>query len=48
MPQAPRSTGVGLSIVQEYVAAHGGRALLLPPRDGSSGAGLRIELPHAG
>lgn len=39
-----RGTGIGLSIVQEYVAAHGGRVRLL---DGSSGAHFRIELPHA-
>lgn len=39
-----RGTGVGLSIVQEYVAAHGGRASLLT--DGT-GAHFRIELPHA-
>lgn len=41
---AVRGTGIGLSIVQEYIAAHGGRALLLP---GSDGAHFRIELPHA-
>ena len=39
-----RGSGIGLSIVQEYIAAHGGRVALLP-RD--SGALFRIELPHA-
>lgn len=41
---AARGTGVGLSIVQEYVAAHGGRVQLLPE---GPGAHFRIELPHA-
>ncbi len=41
---AVRGTGIGLSIVHEYVTAHGGRlALLRSPR----GAHFRIELPHA-
>ncbi|HYF18830.1 MAG TPA: ATP-binding protein [Ramlibacter sp.] len=44
-PDAPAGTGIGLSIVQEYVAAHGGRVRLLPT-DG--GAQFRIEVPHAG
>ena len=37
-------TGIGLSIVREYVAAHGGQVALL-----SDGAGtvFRIEIPHA-
>jgi len=39
---AVRGTGIGLSIVQEYIAAHGGRVTLLG--DGS-GAHFRIELP---
>ena len=40
---AVRGTGIGLSIVREYVAAHGGRVDLLS--DGP-GAHFRIELPH--
>jgi two-component system sensor histidine kinase GlrK len=40
---AARGSGIGLSIVQEYVAAHGGRIELLP--DGP-GARFRIEVPH--
>ena len=42
--QAVRGSGIGLSIVHEYIAAHGGRVQLLP--DGP-GAHFRIELPHA-
>ena len=41
---AARGTGIGLSIVQEYVAAHGGRVRLLA---GAAGGHFRIELPHA-
>ena len=41
---AERGTGIGLSIVREYVQAHGGRVDLLS--DGP-GAHFRIELPHA-
>ena len=41
---AVRGTGIGLSIVREYVQAHGGRVDLLS--DGP-GAHFRIELPHA-
>ncbi|MDB5889956.1 MAG: sensor histidine kinase [Polaromonas sp.] len=41
---AARGSGIGLSIVQEYVAAHGGRIMLLPDQPG---AHFRIELPHA-
>lgn len=41
---AARGTGVGLSIVHEYIAAHGGRIVLVPD---SAGAHLLIELPHA-
>jgi two-component system sensor histidine kinase GlrK len=40
---AARGTGIGLSIVQEYIAAHGGTIELLPD---SAGAHFRIELPH--
>jgi two-component system sensor histidine kinase GlrK len=39
-----RGTGIGLSIVHEYIGAHGGRVHLLPARNG---AHFRIELPHA-
>ncbi len=38
-------TGIGLSIVAETVAAHGGRILCMP-HDPGSGARFRIELPH--
>jgi two-component system, NtrC family, sensor histidine kinase GlrK len=41
---AVRGTGIGLSIVQEYIAAHGGRVALVSD---SRGAHFRIELPHA-
>ena len=41
---AVKGTGIGLSIVREYVEAHGGRVELLA--DGP-GAHFRIELPHA-
>lgn len=41
---AARSTGIGLSIVQEYVTAHGGQVALVP---GSASGHFRIELPHA-
>lgn len=39
-----RGSGIGLSIVHEYVAAHGGRIELLPDQPG---AHFRIEFPHA-
>ena len=39
-----RGSGIGLSIVQEYISAHGGRTQLLPEL---AGAHFRIELPHA-
>ena len=38
-----RGSGIGLSIVHEYVAAHGGRIEL---RAAPTGAHFRIELPH--
>ena len=38
-----RAPASGLSIVQEYIAAHGGRITLLP---GGPGARFRIELPR--
>jgi two-component system sensor histidine kinase GlrK len=41
---AVRGTGIGLSIVHEYIVAHGGRIELLPQREG---AHFRVELPHA-
>ena len=41
---ALRGSGIGLSIVQEYVSAHGGRIELLQD---APGAHFRIELPHA-
>lgn len=41
---AVRGTGIGLSIVQEYIAAHGGTIVLL---DDAPGAHFRIELTHA-
>lgn len=41
---AARGTGIGLSIVQEYVTAHGGRVTLVSD---SAGGHFRIELPHA-
>ncbi|MDP1688066.1 sensor histidine kinase KdpD [Hydrogenophaga sp.] len=41
---AVRGTGIGLSIVHEYIVAHGGRIELLPQRQGTH---FRIELPHA-
>ena len=48
-------TGIGLSIVAETVAAHGGRVRLVRPRAATlpalhrrlPGAHFRIELPHA-
>jgi len=41
---AVRGTGIGLSIVHEYIVAHGGRIELLPQHQG---AHFRVELPHA-
>jgi two-component system sensor histidine kinase GlrK len=41
---AARGTGIGLSIVQEYIAAHGGTVRLVS--DGDAGH-FRMELPHA-
>lgn len=41
---AVRGTGIGLSIVQEYIAAHGGTVRLV--EDGAQSF-FRIELPHA-
>jgi two-component system, NtrC family, sensor histidine kinase GlrK len=42
---AARGSGIGLSIVREYITAHGGHVQLL--EDGP-GAHFHIELPHAG
>ncbi len=42
-PGARRGNGIGLSIVHEYVAAHGGALQLLPTE---RGAHFRIELPY--
>ncbi|MGH8493221.1 MAG: sensor histidine kinase [Moraxellaceae bacterium] len=39
-----RGSGIGLSIVHEYVVAHGGRIALMPS---AAGARFRIELPYA-
>ncbi|MGQ5524402.1 ATP-binding protein [Chitinimonas sp. PSY-7] len=44
MPGARRGSGIGLSIVQEYIAAHGGQIALLPAEVGCR---FRIELPYA-
>jgi two-component system, NtrC family, sensor histidine kinase GlrK len=41
---AIRGSGIGLSIVHEYISAHGGRIELLT---NTSGAHFRIELPYA-
>ncbi len=40
-------TGIGLSIVAETVAAHGGTVQLMPAAPGRRGAHFLIELPHA-
>jgi two-component system sensor histidine kinase GlrK len=43
-----RGSGIGLSIVREYIEAHGGRVQLLPVPEGvRQGAHFCIELPHA-
>jgi len=39
-----RGSGIGLSIVHEYIAAHGGRIALLAEQTGTH---FRIEFPHA-
>lgn len=41
---AVRGSGIGLSIVHEYIAAHGGRIQLLPEQPG---AHFKIDIPHA-
>lgn len=40
---AVRGSGIGLSIVHEYIAAHGGRIELLPDQPG---AHFKIEIPY--
>jgi len=42
---AVRGSGIGLSIVHEYITAHGGQVELM---DDGPGAHFHIELPHAG
>ncbi len=47
-PPGARGSGVGLSIVQEYMAAHGGRIRLRTSAENpGSGAHFEMELPHA-
>ena len=43
-PGEVRGSGIGLSIVQEYIAAHAGRIALLSD---SPGGHFQIQLPHA-
>ena len=43
-PGEVRGSGIGLSIVQEYIAAHGGRIALLSD---TRGGHFQIQLPHA-
>lgn len=43
-PRPDKGNGLGLAIVREFIAAHGGRARVLPAE---RGAHFRIELPHA-
>ncbi|WP_018413194.1 HAMP domain-containing sensor histidine kinase [Methyloversatilis thermotolerans] len=43
-PRPDKGNGLGLAIVREFVAAHGGRAMVVPSE---RGAHFRIELPHA-
>ncbi len=45
-PDQPRSSGIGLAIVREQVAAHGGRVKLLADGDNdAAGACFQILLP---
>ena len=39
-----RGTGIGLSVVRDFVAAHGGTVELV--KDGSAGAHFRVRLPR--
>ncbi len=43
-PRPDKGNGLGLAIVREFIAAHGGSARVLPAE---RGAHFRIELPHA-
>lgn len=44
--QGAKGSGIGLSLVREYVLAHGGRVDSVPRQDASGGALFRISLPH--
>jgi len=43
-PRPDKGNGLGLAIVREFIAAHGGTACVMPAE---RGAHFRIELPHA-
>ncbi len=46
-PPGVRGSGIGLSIVQEYVAAHGGRISLIPPQPDAAATGSASAGPGA-